>query len=546
MPRPLLQFWFIISLSISAPLSAACQSFQSSNLPLIFINTNGSQILDEPKIIASMGIVDNGPGQRNYIADTFNGYNGQIGIEIRGSSSQMFPKKQYGIELLDQDGVEIDASLLGLPPENDWVLFAPYNDKSLMRDVLAYRLARDMGMYAPRTKFCELFLNGNYQGIYVLIEKIKRDQARVNIDNLEPTDMSGDDLTGGYIIKIDKQTGETNLGWFSQNPPRSRGADQRVNFLYEYPSSNEITAAQSTYIQNFMSTFEQTLLSSEFSDPVDGYESLIDVQSFIDFFIINEISRNVDGYRLSTFMHKQKNSDGGKLYMGPVWDFNLGFGNADYCDGWKTSGLAMSFNSVCPKDWWLVPFWWSRLFEDGSFARKTSLRWSGLRQNLLSDQRINALIDSIAISLGESQQRNFQRWPVLGTYVWPNYFIGNSFQQEVSWLKSWVSQRSTWLDNYLGNFVTDVEIVQHSDITPRLYPNPFNNVVTVDYPIETHGKLEVAIFDALGKQVKSMVFQSSEKGPHEIPIDQTLRSGVYLYKISLNGKPVAYGKILRI
>src|SRR5688572_1076543 len=152
------------------------ESFTSSNLPIVVINTNGQTIVDDPKIVADMGIIHNAPGVRNHITDPFNNYNGKIGIEIRGSSSQMFPKKQYGIELADVNGDGVEASLLDLPAEEDWILFAPYNDKSLMRDVLAYKLGRDQGRYAPRTKYCELVLNGEYMGIYVLIEKIKRDR----------------------------------------------------------------------------------------------------------------------------------------------------------------------------------------------------------------------------------------------------------------------------------------------------------------------------------------------------------------------------------
>ena len=162
-------------------------SFTSSNLPIVVINTHGQQIPDDYKIIADMGIIYNGEGVRNNLTDPFNNYNGKIGIEIRGSSSQMFPKKQYAVETKDANGNDLDVSLLGFPPEEDWILYAPYNDKSLIRDVLVYKLANDMGRYASRSKFCELVLNGEYMGIYVLFEKIKRDANRVNIKKMEPT-----------------------------------------------------------------------------------------------------------------------------------------------------------------------------------------------------------------------------------------------------------------------------------------------------------------------------------------------------------------------
>ncbi len=174
----------IITFAIAQPSFA--QTFTSSNLPIVIINTNGFAIADEPKITADMGIIHNGVGVRNNLIDPQNNYNGKIGIEVRGSSSQMFPKKQYSIELRDGLGAGVAASLLGMPVEEDWVLFAPYNDKSLMRDVLAYKLARDMGRYAPRTRYCEVVLNGDYLGIYILMEKVKRDKNRVDIANLAP------------------------------------------------------------------------------------------------------------------------------------------------------------------------------------------------------------------------------------------------------------------------------------------------------------------------------------------------------------------------
>src|SRR5690606_40827482 len=151
---------FRLVLVLLAVSPAFSQEFTESNLPIVLINTNGQDILDDPKIMADMSIIDNGPGEINHINDEPTDYDGKIGIEIRGSSSQMFPKKQYGIELWDEAGEGIDATILGMPEEEDWVLFAPYNDKSLIRDAIAYKLARDMGQYASRQRFCEMVLNG--------------------------------------------------------------------------------------------------------------------------------------------------------------------------------------------------------------------------------------------------------------------------------------------------------------------------------------------------------------------------------------------------
>jgi hypothetical protein len=212
------------------PCVVFCQTFTQSALPIIIINTNGTSIPDEPKVSADMGIIDNFSGVNN-VTDTWNGYSGKIGIEIRGSSSQMFPKKQYGVELQDINGNDLKASLLGLPPEEDWILFAPYNDKSLIRDALAYNLGRKMGRYASRSRFCELVLNGQYEGVYVLLEKIKRDSHRVDISDLDPDENSGDDLTGGYILKIDKTTGNGDAGWSSAFSPKPGSGGLYTNIL---------------------------------------------------------------------------------------------------------------------------------------------------------------------------------------------------------------------------------------------------------------------------------------------------------------------------
>jgi len=486
---------------------AVGQTFTSSNLPIIVINTNGQEIVDDPKIEADMGIINNAPGLRNALTDPFTDYDGKIGIEIRGSSSQSFPKKQYGIELRDANGDGVEAPLLGMPKEEDWVLFAPYNDKSLLRDVLAYKLGRDQNRYAPRTRYCEVVLNGEYMGVYVLIEKIKRDKNRVDINKLDPEEITGDNLTGGYIIKIDKATGSGGDGWSSTFPPPLRGNDQLINFLYEVPKSEDIVPEQKQYIQQYVTDFETVLASTTFTDPVNGYAKYMDAGSFIDYFIINEVSKNVDGYRISTFLHKKRDSDGGKIYMGPVWDYNLGFGNANYCTSGTTDGFVLEFNEVCPDDWWLIPFWWKRLHEDPAYQAQLEARWTSLRGGPLSISTIHTYIDSVATVLNaEAQQRNFERWPVLGEYVWPNYYVGPTFQSEIEWLKQWITNRLLWLDANMSSVITGVENEQNQ---LQLFPNPFENSVT----IQTHNDhlmKRLQVLDMTGREVFQTLFSEDE------------------------------------
>ena len=198
---------FLFSFVLNFYCATAQVTFTSSNLPIVIINTGGKTIVDEPRISADMGIIWNGAGKRNALSDPMNNFNGKIGIEIRGSSSQQFPKKSYGLETKNSSQVTTDYPLLDMPAENDWVLYAPYSDKTMIRDVFTYTLDAKLGHWSPRCRFVELFLNGNYEGVYVLMEKIKRNKNRVEIAKLKNTDTSGEDLTGGYIIKIDKTTG---------------------------------------------------------------------------------------------------------------------------------------------------------------------------------------------------------------------------------------------------------------------------------------------------------------------------------------------------
>lgn len=525
--------WLLCSVCFTRVVWAqvdAVVPFTSSNLPIFVINTSGVVIGDEPKITAQMGIIYNGI-ERNNLSDPFNNYSGKIGIEVRGSSSQMFPKKQYGIELRDDSGEGTAASLLTLPEEEDWILFAPYNDKSLMRDVLAYALGRSLGRYAPRARFCELVLNDVYQGIYVLMEKIKRDENRVDINKLNPDENTGNDVTGGYIFKIDKTTGGNGEGWYSAYPP-PEGNTQRINFLYDYPKPEDISAEQMAYIQKFVREFETVLMGNNFDDPDQGYAKYIDVDSFIDFFIMQEISKNVDGYRLSTFLHKQRDSDGGKLIMGPIWDFNLGFGNADYCTEGNPEGFVTEFNEICKNDYWLIPFWWSRFLEDLSFSEKLALRWQELRTTKFQKQVIHAYIDSVAGVLNEeSQQRNFQAWNVLNKYVWPNYFIGSSFQAEVNWLKGWVTQRLDWLDQNMPLLITDTEKELASESTVSVFPNPFSAKTNFEYTLRNPGQVSIRIFDPVGRTVMENSIQYEEAGTFNYSWETYASTGLYYYSV---------------
>ncbi|MFM9944357.1 MAG: CotH kinase family protein, partial [Bacteroidia bacterium] len=409
------------------------ESFIKSNLPLMLINTHGKTIMDEPKIWAEMRIISNS-NNVNAVSDSAKFFKYGITIEGRGSSSQSFPKKPYGFSTVMKNQADTNVSLLGLPQENDWVLNATYNDKSLMRDVLAYEMARRTGRYATRYRYCELFINGNYEGIYLLMEKIKQDKNRVDISKLEPKDSTGNALTGGYILKIDKTTG-SNHGGFTSNG---------VYFQYDDPNGEDMVKQQLNYIQSFIGKFETALQSSGFQHPSTGWRQYADPSTFIDLSIINEISKNVDGYRLSTYLFKDRDSKGGKLKMGPVWDFNLAWNNADYNQSSDPKGWEIDLSGG-------APFWWKKFRQDTTYVKDYYCRWNQLRQSTLSLYSINKFIDSTYKVLEEASYRNFARWPVFGIYIWPNpQPLSYSMKEEVDSLKSWIRYRCDWMDSELA------------------------------------------------------------------------------------------------
>lgn len=518
-------------------------SFTSSNLPIVVIDTHGKTIVNEPKIVVDMGIIYNGEGVRNNLTDAQNNYKGKVGIEIRGSTSQWFPKKQYAVEARTSSDADTSVSLLGLPEDSDWILYAPYTDKTFFRDALVYWLSASIGRYASRFKFCELVLNGEYMGVYILFEKIKRGKNRVDISKMTSADSTGDDLTGGYMLKIDKEDGSGNDGWKSPYPPYL-DAYQKIYWQFHYPKPEDITTQQKIYIQNFIDTFETALYNPTFADSLLGYPSIIDVPSFVDYFLLNEMCKNVDAYRLSAFLYKDKDSKNPKLFMGPVWDYNLAWGNSDYYDasliyGWHISYLTTN-TSYLRNDQYQVPFWWKKLYTDSNFKINYAKRWFALRKNEFNLSRINSFIDSLRILLDEASVRNFQRWQILGTYVWPNYYIGQTYDDEMNYFTNWIANRLTWMDNDMKNIDGSNETADEKPAAFTLfqnYPNPFNPETSIKYQLSENGLVQLKVFDLLGNQIALPVNEFQLSGSHSVNFTTgALSSGIYFYQLKTGGR----------
>ena len=519
--------------------NAAMNAPDSSLIPLISINTFGTTIPDEPKITAHMGIINNGAGNYNYSSDPFNEYNGEIGIELRGSSSTMFPKKGYGLETRDGSGANNNVPLFGMPSENDWVLHGPYSDKSLLRNFLAYHLGGKLYNYSPRTQFCELTINDEYKGLYLFQEKIKRDKGRVDIAKLDFDDLAGDSLTGGYILKIDKPTGINNDSWTSPYQSISMNPDD-IDILYHYPEPDDILAQQKSYIESYVTAFEDALQGPGYLDSATGYSRYIDVNSFVDYYLLTEATRNVDGYRISTFMYKDKDSKNGDLFIGPPWDYNIGFGNANYCDGELTSGWAVDFNTICSADNWQVPFWWDRLLTDPDFVDRLKCRWTELRAGAFHTDSIVDVIDSVSNLISASAGRNFDRWDILSSHVWPNSYVGNTYPNELDYLKSWIQDRFTWIDNNLPGAAMNCSQLLSTGANPsdwnfKVFPNPSSGRFYIELSgINQPSVFQIAVTDVLGNQVRSKKYTVNRQltiSSTDISELDNLLSGIYLVSI---------------
>ena len=517
-------------------------NFTDSNLPIIIINTDDT-IADEPKVGGYMGIINNDNGQRNYLTDAYS-YQGRIGIEFRGQTSQfLFGKKSYGFETWDANDEDLDTTLLGLPKEEDWILYGPYSDKTMIRNVLIYELSNQIGMYASRTRFCELMLNGDYQGVYILMEKIKRDGDRVSIKKLNPDEVTSPDISGGYILRLDKfDANDQHI--FSSNYTSD---DIPLEYQVIYPNENDLQPEQFQYIQDYMDDFEAALSGDDFADPLLGYRQYIDINSVIDFLLLNELGRNPDAYRISTYFHKEHDDDGGLLKMGPIWDFNIAMGNANYCMGSSPEGWVFNYNEVCPNDAWLVGYWWERFRSDRAFVDAVSERWQALRQTTFSIANIHQMIDNYASELNEAQSRNYDRWPILGQPVWPNDFIGATYQDEITFLKDWFENRINWMDENIDDIFN--QTIFYANDYLNCYPNPFTDNLYLDWYQVTRGETILRFFSSTGQQLSTFKITEELEEMHYLQVPANITNqwqrGVYFYTIEIDGRIKKNGKIVK-
>ena len=504
----------------------------STNIPLIMINTNTQIIVDEPKINVDFKIIDNSPNSFNYPSDSGNIYSGIAGIEIRGSYSATLPQKPYGIETRDIQGNNNNVSLFGMPQENDWILIANYNDKTFLRNVLAFDLFEKMGHYAPRTKLCEVVVNDIYNGIYVFTEKIKRDNGRVDIAKLDLDDNFGDSLTGGYIFRVDYWN--QNNSWIS-NYNNPNFPNDAVRYVYNYPDYDEITIQQKNYIQNLVGDFEDALWSNDFEDLILGYRPFINTRSFIDYFIVNEFARNVDGFKKSRNFYKDKSSKDSLIYAGPVWDFDWAY--KDHSSS-MINGSGWRHDYSGPTDV-KPPGWYIRLLQDTTFANELNCRYFNLRNTILDTSNIFSFIDSLSSMLSEPQNRHYTRWPILGINVGtPEVGIQpTSYSGEIIKFKNWINERLIWLDANMPGNCPNLSVSENKKTYLVTYPNPSSNIVNVYSEASIKN---ITLFDNVGR----LIFKKENIYSKNFQMNVSDLHGFFTFKIELSNKEVINKNII--
>ena len=474
-------FFYGIFLAMVVPLFA-----QTYDLPLIVVNTKGKTLeKGADKIPGTMRIVDNGTNQ---LSDSSNATPIEIGIKIRGQTSADFPKKGYGLELKakactnlkDTTCHDTTMKILGMPKNADWVFHGPYVDKTLIRNALAHWLYQRTGRYSSRFKFFELYLNGQYKGVYVLLEKIKRAKARVHVAKLKDEDVDGDEVTGGYVLSIDKVENNSTQGINNEGFKSRDGSP----VLMRSPKKENTNRQQQEYIQNFFNKIESTCDNGDVMS--NGCADILDMDAAVDYIMHEDVTNNTDAYICSFYMFKDKDSKGGKLQLGAPWDFNLGFGAYQRVGGEKTDGWRIPQSAKGGSGEWFVAKWVQNLWSNNAFQQKYKARWAELRSGVWHTKNIDHFIDSLKTHLKKGADRNFERWPNLGKksgtcdadpmdsgnnggnnnggmWGWGgggmggfcmgmtmNYYTEPTWDAEIEHLRKYVKQRFAWIDQQMN------------------------------------------------------------------------------------------------
>jgi len=458
----------------------------NSDLPIVIIDTYGQALDQENKKTAFMSLIEPNNNGRAFGNDEAS-FTGKAGIKIRGASSAGFPKKQWRVELRNEDDTDRKESLLGMPADGDWVLYAPGRyDRALINNALMYEVSNQLGYYAPRTRFVEVYFNDNggdlsnndYWGIYILTEKIEVNSDRVDLAKLKPDENSGEDLTGGYLFSLDRgRAFETS---YSDNLYRNWDVP---GYRIRTPDIDDISTTQLNYIKDEIVQFENALTSSNWLDENLGYKNFTDIESWVGPHIIRALAKEPDGFFLSHYVVKDKND---VIKGGPVWDFDRAMNSTDSRSanyfGWDTDYL--NNPNTGNVNYWAGDYkagaYLKEMVNDPCYKTLFYDKWFNWRSNnILNTTNINVLIDSLAAELKESYEREFSRWSSEG-YA-PRY---GSFQGEVNELKKWLKNRSEWIDGQLLKPVIANPNGGEVNIGSTVTLNNPNNSGTIYYTVD--------------------------------------------------------------
>lgn len=349
----------------------------------------------------------------------------RMGIRGRGNSTWGWPKKPWKVKL------EEKAEILGMPADKEWALLANYSDRTLMRNLVAMRISEICGFsWTPRMRSVEVYLNNEYQGVYTFCEHKKVSPDRVDIDLAEENDAPE---AGGYYLEMEENQDETTCWWTKMGVPMMFSEP-------EVPTSDQLA-----YVKGMFEAFENALYSDYLADPETGYAKYIDVDSFINYYIIQELTKNIDGnLRKSSFITIEP---GGKMEMYHVWDFDLTLGNCGYFDSSVGNGpenfWIKDFTSGC----WRGDNWYNRMMTDPVFVSKLQARWNELMPEL---EAVSQFIDDQALMLDKAQERNFRKWNINESVDWVNFPSLGSYEKEVEYLRHFYSERLKWLDREIN------------------------------------------------------------------------------------------------
>jgi hypothetical protein len=465
-----------------------------------------------------MTIIDN-KDKWNKIDDAVT-FNGDITIERRGQTSKDFPKMCFRLETVNSDGTNMDTSIMGMPSDNDWILLSNYGDKTMLRNELTFYIGRRLDHYEPRTRYCELVLNGEFVGLYYFIEKIKRGKERVNVakrDSINPED-------GGFVLKYDKGAGA--------------GVVQ-----YVYPKDDEVTATEKSYINSFMKSYVNALNSSYFLSD-SGYKKFMSPKSMVDYVLVNELTKNCDAYFISSYFHKDKNSKDGRLKYGPLWDYDIAYQGAKWQDGDKIEGWQFAQSQIGD------PMYVKKIFKDTAVTHYYANRWKYYRTSFLADEKLFAIIDSLAENIKDSRMRNYSVWPIIDKqYVWP-VIATYTYEDDINVVKNFLTKRMKWIDNNIEKvyYPLDVEQVTYGKTMAYAYPNPFISRITVEF-LGNGDEYSVILQSVDGRRIASKEVSSLTNELVSVEFSngtiQSLSPGMYFASILQKGKLIQTVKVLK-